>query len=250
MNCLYFSHIRVIMSVIGICCMGVFSVAYGETEKNAKDSAATKMTNHRTNSDYIRVNRYFKNSGLTAIQGLDPSSLKHFSSEERRSLYISNHRPLRDLWKTVAFNVVVGFGVGSYIQGNIRGGIASTVMNTYILASIVLLDRLQYYIAGDKNNSENDKARELVAVNIITMAIIIFISDRLYSAIDSVFYVKRYNKTLSSLLLYDILEPDQGGFNFEIDSSPVPDRMGYRDEKGWHDGWKESTYRLMYEYRF
>lgn len=209
----------------------------------ATQPVKTKQTraDYRRNPAYRELNNYLRTNSLDAIDNLNSARMRttidNLSSEERKSLYLSNHRPMSESWKPLILNILFGFGVGSYWQGNISGAILSSAMSIFSWASIIL-----YPISPLFPENPSDKEEERLLQNVLFISLSVGFINKFYSSISCILYLRHYNYKLR-----DVFASVPGQLNFYVDSdAPIATPHGVFSESSS----RKKAYRLMYSYRF
>jgi len=129
----------------------------------------------------------------------------YLSSTDRESLYEQNKKKSAAGWAALDFGV--GFGLGSYIQGDVGFGIAQSIMDgvgwTFVIyASNINTEKEDCYYNGYHQTCEyeNDEEAEIVQVVLIQSAIAILVTSRIMSWILPFSFQKKYNNMLKDAL--------------------------------------------------
>jgi len=135
----------------------------------------------------------------------------YLTPAEKTTLYDRNKKKGAAAWAALDF--FVGFGIGSYIQGDITYGIAQSIMDAvgyslYVVGFVNLLDsyvestcEYGYYNGSwDYNCHEESYGDEDSARTMIVSGLIVIGASRIMSWIFPFSYQKGYNRTLNSAL--------------------------------------------------
>lgn len=113
---------------------------------------------------------------------------KALTPQQRLDLYIDNRKS-----PTVGFavNAVVGFGVGSFMQGDLVGGFIAAPLDALGVTSLLIVNRIV-------EDSDGYWADGSVIASICGGTVLI--ASRLFQIIRPFAFVSKYNRTLSSSL--------------------------------------------------
>ena len=227
--------------------------AYGQTKKSQRQRGA----NYHVNPVYREINNYLKTNSLDALQDLSLSKalVDSLTANERQSLYLLNVRPIPSAVKPLIFNLI-GFGLGSYMQGNTRAAIISTLMTMYTIGSVLLIPSMLYYHHEYRSNEVRYiEGIPAIAYNTTFLATVVKIVDVVYGSVEAILYVKRYNWALKSFLSSDTfigMEP-KPKFDFKLGVfSPSSDRSTsfFMRDGDFSKALRHQTYYLNCIYRF
>ena len=141
-------------------------------------------------------------TNLTNLDDLQISNINeltlNLSSMEKNMLYNSNKKSA-----TLPFviNFIAGFGIGSYIEGDITGGNIALIGDLSSL-TLILLGYTQALSSAYNNNYTGTEGSALLFLGSVG-----YLSTRIYELIRPFTYASSYNKKLSSVLMNIAIVP-------------------------------------------
>ena len=165
-------------------------------------------------SSYMKISSLIESG---AVRNKDQISLlsSGLSSSEAMMLYNSNKM---DTGLPFALNLLLGCGIGSFVQGDTAGGVTGLAVElagySAVLAGYAVLSRAALSGASGTYNSLS-----YAGAGLIIGGGIIFLGIRIYELVRPFSYADKYNRTLfealnsgygTSLALAPVLSPDDG----------------------------------------
>lgn len=169
--------------------MAAALVAIMVTAAFAQDGDGSSQKLNAASQVQALINKgLFKNADeISALsQSLTPS--------EAQMLYARNEK---QAWQTV-FNWLIGFGVGSWIQGDTVGGLTATLGQTSGLGLLIGGAVLTFSSVDDM--VDGDYGKFIGGCTLMGVGLALDIGFQIFSIIRGALYPQRYNSTLRSVL--------------------------------------------------
>ena len=157
--------------------------------QDSKDSNYDQLNTMLHNTKRLNDSQYYQISSMAS--GL--------SSMQRTALFESNKKS-----PTVPFivNFLVGFGIGSYIQGDIKGGNIALLGDLFSTGVLVGGYTVSLYTILTRTSGEISVGGSLMAVGIIGL-----LATRVFESIRPFTFASNYNKNLSNALMSFSMAP-------------------------------------------